>query len=85
MPTPKGAKAPPKAAGKEVKDRPDHYVYIEKSITKNLGDYNSSKITVGLTLRVNPTPQEMKDIRATVDIINEYLDKEMEEQVKALE
>jgi hypothetical protein len=87
MPTPKPSKSP--VAVKDTKaevtlPRPNNYVYMEKSVTKNLGDYNSAKITVGLTVQVNPTPAELKQLQTTVDLLDEVLDKEMEEQVKNL-
>lgn len=83
MPKPKTKAPVPTEA--HVEERPNNYVYMEKSITKNLGDYNSSKITVGITVQVNPTKEELKAVKATVVVLNELLDKEMAEQVKAFE
>ena len=64
--------------------RSENYVYLEKSITKNLGDYNSAKITVGITVQVNPTPEELKEVTKTLEVLNVFLDKEIDEQVKSL-
>lgn len=90
MPAPKSKKAPVKKAKgtstpAKVESRPEHYVYMEKSMTKNLGDYNSTRISVGLTVQVDPTPEELKALKKTVSIVNDVLDAEIEEQAKAFE
>lgn len=59
-------------------------VYYEKSLTKNLGDYNSAKITVGITLPINPTKEDIVQIKSTIEIADDIVTKELEVQVKDL-
>lgn len=82
MPVPK-AKAEALESS-EIKTFTQNTVYMEKSVTKNLGDYNSAKITVGVTVGVNPTKEEMKAVAATIADVSNFLDAEMEEQIKSL-
>lgn len=60
-------------------------VYIEKSITKNLGDYNSAKISVGITLNVNPTDEDVAAAQAAIKIASELVDIEIDNQLKDLD
>lgn len=66
-------------------ERPQHYVYMEKSVTKNLENYNSAKVSVGITVQVNPTKEELKEIEATISVINDVLDTEMLRQIQEFE
>ena len=59
-------------------------VYYEKSVTKNLGNYESAKITVGVTLPIKPTKEEIAAITETLEIGDEIVTKELEIQVKEL-
>lgn len=59
-------------------------VYYEKSITKNLGNYESAKVTVGVTLPIKPTAEEISLIRETLEIGDEIVTKELEVQLKEL-
>lgn len=59
-------------------------VTIEKSVTKNMGNYNSAKVTVGMTLPIEPTPEEVEQAKSTIKIVNEILDNELEFQVEAM-
>lgn len=59
-------------------------VYYEKSVTKNLGNYESAKVTVGVTLPVCPTEEEVSIIKETLEIGDEIVTKELEIQLKEL-
>ena len=59
-------------------------VYMEKSVTKNMGDYNSAKVTVGATLPINPTFDEIEQVKKTLVKASEILDEEIAVQVKEM-
>lgn len=59
-------------------------VYYEKSVTKNLGNYESAKVTVGVTLPISPTDEEVALIKETLEIGDEIVTKELEIQLKEL-
>lgn len=59
-------------------------VYYEKSVTKNLGNYESAKVTVGVTLPIKPTRDEIAVIEATIETADEIITKELEVQLKEL-
>ena len=59
-------------------------VYYEKSLTKNLGNYESAKITVGVTLPISPTDDEVVLIKKTLEIGDEIVTEELEVQLKEL-
>ena len=59
-------------------------IYYEKSVTKNLGNYESAKVTVGVTLPIQPTDEEVVLIRKTLEIGDEIVTKELELQLKEL-
>lgn len=59
-------------------------VYYEKSVTKNLGNYESAKVTVGVTLPIQPTDEEVALIKETLEIGDEIVTKELEIQLKEL-
>lgn len=62
-----------------------HNVYYEKSVTKNLGNYESAKVTVGVTLPISPTKEEVALITETLEIGDEIVTKELEVQLKELD
>lgn len=59
-------------------------IYYEKSVTKNLGNYESAKVTVGVTLPIKPTDEEIALIEETIEIGDEIVTKELEIQLKEL-
>lgn len=72
---------PMKSKGLHVQEG---FVYVEKGVTKNMGDFNSTRVTVGITLPLNPTEAQIKAAQASIDVANEILDAELEAQVNAL-
>lgn len=59
-------------------------IYYEKSVTKNLGNYESAKVTVGVTLPISPTSDEVALIKKTLEIGDEIVTEELEVQLKEL-
>ena len=59
-------------------------VYYEKSVTKNMGDFNSAKITVGVTLPIDPSKEEVVAIRSTLRVGDDIVTREIEKQVDEL-
>ena len=59
-------------------------IYYEKSVTKNLGNYESAKITVGVTLPINPTEEEISHIKKTIEVGDTIVTEELEVQLKEL-
>jgi hypothetical protein len=59
-------------------------IYYEKSVTKNMGNYESAKVTVGVTLPICPTKSEIAEIEETIEIGDEIVTKELEVQLKEL-
>lgn len=59
-------------------------VYYEKSLTKNLGNYESAKVTVGVTLPINPTSDELTQIQKTIEVADKLVQTELELQVKEI-
>ncbi len=59
-------------------------VYYEKSVTKNLGNYESAKVTVGVTLPVNPTEGEIAVIKETLETADNIVTRELEIQLEEL-
>ena len=60
-------------------------VYYEKSITKNLGNYESAKITVGVTLPVNPTEDEVGLVKSTLEVADKIVTEELVVQLRELD
>lgn len=59
-------------------------VYYEKSLTKNLGNYESAKVTVGVTLPISPTSDELAQIQKTIEVADKLVQTELELQVKEI-
>lgn len=79
----KAIKSPSGDIVKELREGRNN-VYYEKSVTKNLGNYESAKVTVGVTLPVCPTDDEVALIKETLEIGDELVTKELEIQLKEL-
>ena len=77
-----GTKSDPKVV-KELRDK-GCTVYYEKSVTKNLGNYESTKVTVGVTLPINPTEEEKAEINRTLEIADYLVTDELTIQLKEL-
>ena len=60
-------------------------VYYEKSATKNLGNYESAKVTVGITIPILPTKEEVSQIERTIEIAEGIVMDELEVQLKELD
>lgn len=75
--------AKPSDTVKELREGRNN-VYYEKSVTKNLGNYESAKVTVGVTLPIQPTDEEVALIRKTLEVGDEIVTKELELQLKEL-
>lgn len=59
-------------------------IYYEKSVTKNMGNYESAKVTVGVTLPICPTKAEVAEIQETIEKADEIVTTELEVQLKEL-
>lgn len=59
-------------------------VHYTKSITKNLGNYESTKIEVGVTLPICPTVAELEAVKSTMISADTVLMEELEAQIKEL-
>ena len=59
-------------------------IYYEKSVTKNLGNYESAKVTVGVTLPINPSDEEIAEIKKTLEVGDNIVTDELEVQLKEL-
>ena len=49
-----------------------------------MGDYNSAKVTVGITLPIKPTKEEIEYIKDTIEVADEIVTDEIENQVAEL-
>lgn len=60
-----------------VKDPNPGYVGVTGGLTKNMGDYNSIKVAVQVSLPCEPTDQGVKDAYAKASaLVDEFLDAE---------
>ena len=67
----------------EVTDK-NRYVYIEKGVTKNMGEYNSARVTVGVSLPFGATKADIDAANASITVAIELVDKRLEEEVEKL-
>lgn len=74
-------KTPVKEVPNEV---PRGFVIVEKGITKNLGDYNSAKVTVSIQIPLGATAKDIADSKTALAIAHEIVDNELAKQVKEL-
>lgn len=59
-------------------------VYIEKSLTKNLGDFNSAKVTVGITVPLDADDEFSAKVRVAVRKGSRLIDQAIEKEIDAL-
>ena len=59
-------------------------IYYEKSVTKNLGNYESAKVTVGVTLPIDTTDEEVALVKKTLELGDNIVTEELEVQLKEL-
>jgi predicted site-specific integrase-resolvase len=62
-----------------------NYVYVEKAVTKNMGDHSFVKITVGARLHVNHTRKDLDETVVSIEVLSEALDEVMSDELNALE
>jgi peptidyl-tRNA hydrolase len=70
-----------KVRHKSVKDG---LIYIEKSVTKHVGDNNFAKVSIGITLPINATEDDFADAKATMRKSIKFVDKIIEEEVNSI-
>ncbi len=59
-------------------------VYIEKSVTKNVGDHNFAKVTIGVALPINYTDDDIANVKATIKKVDSIVELELEKNVESL-
>lgn len=59
-------------------------VYVEKGVTKNMGDYNSARVTIGMMLPIDYTPEELAKAKKAISIANEIIENRLEKEVEVL-
>lgn len=60
-------------------------IRISKGVTKNMGDYNSARVEVTIEMDVNPSKEVLAAVSHTIEVVNEIVDRELHDQVEALE
>ena len=60
------------------------YVYVEKSVTKNLENYNSARVVVGMSLPIHPTKEDLAQAKKTITVITTVLDDYLVKEIDAL-
>lgn len=66
---------------KELQDHPPATVNYQMSLTKNLGDYNSMKIQVGITLPVDHTDDDLVSAKKSMQVCREVVEEKLFEDV----
>lgn len=64
--------------GTEVREKELGTVSVSKGFTKNMGDFNSTRYEVTITVPINPTKEELAEAKSTVKIVTELVDEELE-------
>lgn len=59
-------------------------VYVEKGVTKNMGDYNSAKVTIGMMLPLDYTPEDLKKAEKAISVIDKIIVARLEAEVDEL-
>lgn len=80
MPKVKSNKSPVTSSSKSVEDG---YVYVEKSVTKS-ENYKSVRVTVGLTVPINPTEEQLESAKETVSVVCEVLDEKLNSEIEEM-
>jgi hypothetical protein len=62
----------------------NRYVHIEKSVTKNMGDGNYAKVSIGATLPIDFTDADVDKAHEAITACIELVDQRIEEEVDAL-
>lgn len=60
------------------------FIYIEKGITKNMKDFNSARVTVGLTLPIGFSDEQLKQAKEEAQVVIEVVDKILQNEVDGL-
>lgn len=59
-------------------------VYFEKGVTKNMGDYNSARVTIGMLLPINYTDADLKAAKKAIDVMDRIIVERLEQEVEDL-
>lgn len=59
-------------------------VSVEKGVTKNMGDYNSAKVTIGMMLPLDYTPEDLKKAEKAISVIDKIIVQRLEDEVSEL-
>lgn len=68
----------------EEESKPIGSVYVERGFTKNMGDFNSAKMSVGITLPLNPTKEDIASAVKTIKIAEDIIEAELDAELKTL-
>ena len=60
------------------------HVYVEKTITKNIGDHNFAKVTVGVQVPIDPTEEDLAAAANTIAVAVEVVDEALEIELERL-
>lgn len=82
MPGPKKKEALPKTV-REVKTKNDHFVYVEKKFTHNIGDYNSVSVKIGMQLPLHYTKADTDAADDAITIALNLVDERLEEELSS--
>lgn len=69
---------------KTTADLGNGYVYMEKGVTKDMGNFNFAKVTVGITVPIGATKDQLDLAKETLAKTNVIVDKMIEQEVNAL-
>jgi hypothetical protein len=78
----KKSDSPEELAPKDLAEK--GYIYYEKSLTKNLGNYESAKITVGVSLPLENPHLYKGAVQTALEIADDLVTGELEIQVKEI-
>jgi hypothetical protein len=59
-------------------------VYVEKGVTKNMGDFNSARVTVGMSLPIDYTPEELAKAKKAIVVIDALVVAHLETEIEKL-